>query len=75
MRVHGGELAQAANDSASIFAKGRGADARALATLAGTVGTHLDQVTHSQSDPARLRTLAGELQRAAGRAAALGKRL
>jgi len=75
VRVHSAALAKAAKASAALLAKGRTADARALAALAVRVGSRLDRLWHSGSDRAEQQRIATQLRRAAAEASKLGKRL
>ena len=75
VRVHGAELAKAAQASATLLAKSEGSDAHRLAALGVRITRELDRLSHSGSNRRQQRRLAAELNRAAAQAEKLGARL
>jgi hypothetical protein len=74
VRIHAAELAKAARAAEAVFAKGRVAEAPALAELASSVGSRLDRLSRTGSNRTEQRRLAAQLIRAAAEASKLGKR-
>jgi hypothetical protein len=72
LRVHAQYLTKAAQSSATTLAGG-GPRAATLAVLAKNVAHDLDRLSRSGSDRTQQRRLASDLERAATRAARLGK--